>query len=102
MACEEIYPPVHDQNHVFVKLRYPASKAGVKHGVFVHLLKSPLYADKVEKTEKADKSKSEKTDKADKSKSEKTADKEGKTDKVKAVKTQTKASKKEWVSFEIV
>jgi hypothetical protein len=62
-ACENIHPPVHDQSHVFVKLRYPAPKAGVKHGTFVHLLKSSLYSDKADKTDKADKAKAEKTDK---------------------------------------
>ncbi|KAK7111984.1 microtubule-associated protein futsch-like [Littorina saxatilis] len=46
--CEGMYPPVHDTTHVFVKLRRPCAKAGIRHGVRAPLLKRPIYEAKPE------------------------------------------------------
>ena len=47
-VCENIYPPVHDPIHVFLKLRKPCPKAGIRHGQRVALLKRTIYQPEVE------------------------------------------------------
>lgn len=47
-VCENIYPPVHDPLHVFLKLRKPCPKAGIRHGQRVALLKRTIYLPEVE------------------------------------------------------
>lgn len=47
-VCENIYPSVHDPLHVFLKLRKPCPKAGIRHGQRVALLKRTIYLPEVE------------------------------------------------------